>query len=112
VKHKTMWCLFQPHTYTRTLALFDEFVESFDDADKLVIAEIYAAREKNIHKISSKEMADKIRETYPGKDVYFFETLDEIADFVYANAEKDDLVLTMGAGDIYQAGEKILAKDK
>ena len=61
VKHKDMWCLFQPHTYTRTLALFDEFVESFDDADKLVIAEIYAAREKNIHKISSKEMADKIR---------------------------------------------------
>lgn len=112
VKHKNMWCLFQPHTYTRTLALFDDFVESFDDADKLVIAEIYAAREKNIHKISSKTMADKIRETYPGKEVYFFETLDEIADFVYENAEADDLVLTMGAGDIYQAGEKILAKDK
>ena len=112
VKHKDMWCLFQPHTYTRTLALFDEFVESFDDADKLVIAEIYAAREKNIHKISSKEMADKIRETYPGKEVYFFETLEEIADFVYENAEADDLVLTMGAGDIYKAGEMILAKDK
>lgn len=112
VKHNNLWCLFQPHTYTRTLALFDEFVESFDDADKLVIAEIYAAREKNIHKISSKEMADKIRETYPGKEVHFFETLDEIADFVYDNAEADDLVLTMGAGDIYQAGEKILAKDK
>ena len=112
VKHNNLWCLFQPHTYTRTLALFDEFVESFDDADKLVIAEIYAAREKNIHKISSKEMADKIRETYPGKEVHFFETLDEIADFVYDNAEADDLVLTMGAGDIYQAGEKILAKDE
>lgn len=112
VKHNNLWCLFQPHTYTRTLALFDEFVESFDDADKLVLAEIYAAREKNIHKISSKEMADKIRETYPGKEVHFFETLDEIADFVYDNTEADDLVLTMGAGDIYQAGEKILAKDK
>ena len=111
VKHETLWCLFQPHTYTRTLALFDEFVDSFGDTDKLVMAEIYAAREKNIHKISSKEMADKIKEKYPEKEVYFYETLDEIADFVYENAEAGDLVLTMGAGDIYQAGEKILAKD-
>ena len=112
VKHKDMWCLFQPHTYTRTLALFDEFVESFGDADKLVMAEIYAAREKNIHKISSRELADKIKETYPEKEVYFFATLDEIADFVYENAKADDLVLTMGAGDIYQAGERILEMDK
>lgn len=110
IKHQTMWCLFQPHTYTRTLALFDEFVDSFADADKLVLAEIYAAREKNIHKISSKGLADKIKEKYPQKDVYFFETLDQIADFVYENAEADDLVLTMGAGDIYLAGEKILEK--
>ena len=64
MKHNNLWCLFQPHTYTRTLALFDEFVDSFGDTDKLVMAEIYAAREKNIHKISSKEMADKIREKY------------------------------------------------
>lgn len=110
IKHQTMWCLFQPHTYTRTLALFDEFVDSFADADKLVLAEIYAAREKNIHKISSKGLADKIKEKYPQKEVYFFETLDQIADFVYENAETDDLVLTMGAGDIYLAGEKILEK--
>lgn len=110
IKHQTMWCLFQPHTYTRTLALFDEFVDSFADTDKLVLAEIYAAREKNIHKISSKGLADKIKEKYPQKDVYFFETLDQIADFVYENAEANDLVLTMGAGDIYLAGEKILEK--
>ena len=110
VKHETMWCLFQPHTYTRTLALFDEFADSFGDADKLVLAEIYAAREKNIHKISSKSLADKIKEKHPEKEVYFFETLAEIADFVEENAKSGDLVLTMGAGDIYQAGEMILAK--
>ena len=75
------------------------------------MAEIYAAREKNIHKISSKALADKIKEKYPEKTVHFFETLDEIADFVYQNAAEGDLVLTMGAGDIYQAGEKILAMD-
>lgn len=112
IKYNNMWCLFQPHTYTRTLALFDEFVEAFHDADKLVMAEIYAAREKNIHKISSKELADKIKETYPEKEVYFFDTLDKIADFVYENAERGDLVLTMGAGDIYLAGERLMAKDK
>lgn len=112
VKYNNMWCLFQPHTYTRTLALFDEFVEAFGDADKLVLAEIYAAREKNIHKISSKELADKIKAKYPGKEVYFFETLDEIVDFVDENAEQDDLVLTMGAGDIYLAGERLMARDK
>lgn len=112
VKYNNMWCLFQPHTYTRTLALFDEFVEAFGDADKLVLAEIYAAREKNIHKISSKELADKIKAKYPGKEVYFFETLDEIVDFVDENAESDDLVLTMGAGDIYLAGERLMARDE
>ncbi|MDX9888979.1 MAG: UDP-N-acetylmuramate--L-alanine ligase [Anaerovoracaceae bacterium] len=106
-----LWCLFQPHTYTRTMALFEEFTESFDDADCLILAEIYAAREKNIFKISSKAIAEKIKEKYPGKFVYYFETFEEIADFVYENAQDGDYVITMGAGDIYKAGEMILEKD-
>jgi UDP-N-acetylmuramate--alanine ligase len=106
-----LWCLFQPHTYTRTMALFEEFTESFDDADCLVLAEIYAAREKNIFKISSKAIAERIKEKYPGKFVYYFETFEEIADFVYENAQEGDYVITMGAGDIYKAGEMILEKD-
>lgn len=106
-----LWCLFQPHTYTRTMALFEEFTESFEDADCLVLGEIYAAREKNIFKISSKAIAEKIKEKYPEKFVYYFETLEEIADFVYANAEANDYIITMGAGDIYKAGEMILEKD-
>jgi len=106
-----LWCLFQPHTYTRTIALFEEFTESFDDADCLILAEIYAAREKNIFKISSKAIAERIKEKYPGKFVYYFETFEEIADFVYSNAEEGDYVITMGAGDIYKTGEMILEKD-
>lgn len=106
-----LWCLFQPHTYTRTKALFEDFTESFDDTDCLIIAEIYAAREKNIFKISSKAIIDNIKEKNPGKFAYYFETLEEIADFVYANAEEGDYVITMGAGDIYKAGEMILEKD-
>ena len=60
MKHNQMWCLFQPHTYTRTMALFDDFAESFGDADKIVLAEIYAASEKNIYKISSKELVNQM----------------------------------------------------
>lgn len=112
MKHNKMWCLFQPHTYTRTMALFDEFAESFADADKVVLAEIYAAREKNIHKISSKELVGRIKENDPAKDVYFFEDFEEIANFVYNNAEPGDLVITMGAGDIYKTGEMILERDR
>lgn len=112
VKHNNLWCLFQPHTYTRTMALMDDFAESFDVADKVVLAEIYAAREKNIHKISSKTLMNEIKKVDATKDVYFFKDFDEIANFVYNNAEEGDLVITMGAGDIYKVGEMILEKDR
>lgn len=110
VPHNKLWCLFQPHTYTRTLALFDEFAESFDKVDELIIAEIYAAREKNIYKISSQQLADKIKELHPEKSVRYIESFEGIAEYVKANAERGDLVLTMGAGDIYKVGDFILDK--
>nr|MBP6492409.1 UDP-N-acetylmuramate--L-alanine ligase [Clostridia bacterium] len=112
IPHKEIWCLFQPHTYTRTLALFDEFAESFGAADKVVMAEIYAAREKNIYKISSKELVNEIKKVDPTKDVYYFGDFDEIANFVINNAQSGDLVITMGAGDIYKVAEIILEKDR
>ncbi len=112
MKHNDLWCLFQPHTYTRTMALLDDFATAFADADKIVLAEIYAAREKNIYKISSKTLMNKIKEADPSKDVYFFKDFEEIANFVYHNAEAGDLVITMGAGDIYKAGEMMLEKDR
>ena len=112
VPHNELWCLFQPHTYTRTLALFDEFAESFDAADKIVMAEIYAAREKNVYKISSKELVNEIKRTHPEKDVYYFGNFEEIASFVINNAQSGDLVITMGAGDIYKVAEIILEKDR
>lgn len=111
IPHKTLWCIFQPHTYTRTLALFDEFAEAFEDADKVILTDIYAAREKNIYKISSKELVAEMKRTHPGKEIYFISDFDEIANFITNNAEENDLVLTMGAGDIYKVAELILNKD-
>ena len=81
VPHNKLWCLFQPHTYTRTLALFDDFADAFQKADELVLAEIYAAREKNIYKISSASLAEKIKECHPEKRVSFMKSFDEIADY-------------------------------
>jgi len=112
VPHEKMWVLFQPHTYTRTLALHDDFAEALDLADRVVLAEIYAAREKNPHNVSSRSILAKMKEKDPGKEAWFIETMDEIADFVLAYAEPGDLVITMGAGDIYRAGEAILEKDQ
>ncbi len=112
IPHSSLWCLFQPHTYTRTLALFDEFAASFENADKVVLAEIYAAREENVYNISSKGLMQEIKKQYPDKEIYYFDKLDDIASFVYNNSSAGDLIITMGAGDIYKAGEMILKLDR
>ena len=111
IPHNKLWCIFQPHTYTRTLALFDDFADALCDADKIILAEIYAAREKNITKISSSSLVEKIKEKFPAKEVYFIESLDAIADFILEAAKPNDLVITMGAGDIYKVAETIIEKD-
>ena len=93
---------FQPHTYTRTHALFSEFVEELSKADVLVLAEIYAARERNTIGISSADLAAKI----PG--CTYCETLPEVTEFLKNTVTEGDIVLTMGAGDIFRAGEALL----
>ncbi|MDD5921900.1 MAG: UDP-N-acetylmuramate--L-alanine ligase [Eubacteriales bacterium] len=112
IPHKKLWVLFQPHTYTRTLALFDRFTDAFEKADMVILADIYAAREKDIYNISSEKLADAIREKHPDKPVMYMKSFEEIADYVYQHAEKGDLVLTVGAGDIYKVGDLILKKDE
>ncbi|MDR0520009.1 MAG: UDP-N-acetylmuramate--L-alanine ligase [Clostridiales Family XIII bacterium] len=110
--HRSLWVLFQPHTYTRTLALHDDFAEALGFADKVVIAEIYAAREKNIHQISAKSIAVKMKENDPNRDAWFFSSFEEISSFVLNNAEEGDLIITMGAGDIFKVGDLILEADR
>ena len=92
---------FQPHTYSRTHDLFDQFVEALQEPDVLVLAEIYAAREQNLLGIHSSDLAAKI----PG--AICFDTLPEVAEHLRSIAQPGDILLTVGAGDIYKAGEMI-----
>lgn len=112
IDHNNLWCLFQPHTYTRTLALHDDFADALLLADKIVMAEIYAAREKNTHQISSKSIVNDIIKKDSTKDAHYFNNFEEIASFVFNNAGENDLVITMGAGDINKVGQMILDMDK
>ena len=98
-------CAFQPHTYTRTKALFDDFVRELQLPDVTILAEIYAAREKNDIGISSQDLAAKI----PG--AVYCSTLDQVADQLAELARPGDLILTVGAGDIFHAGEKLLERN-
>lgn len=110
--HGKIWTIFQPHTYTRTLALFDEFAYAFEKTDVLILTDIYAAREKNIYKISSDKLAETIKKTHPGKDVRYIKDFDEIAEVIKTEAEPGDLVITMGAGDVFKIGNMILEAEK
>ena len=92
---------FQPHTYSRTKALFDDFVRELKKPDVVVLAEIYAARERNTVGISSAHLAEQI----PGS--VFCETLPEVTEYLRQNIRPGDVVLTMGAGDIFRAGEAL-----
>ena len=93
---------FQPHTYTRTKALFDDFVRELKKPDVVVLAEIYAARERNTTGISSADLAAQV----PGS--VFCETLPDVTAYLRENVREGDVVITMGAGDIFRAGEALL----
>lgn len=95
-------CAFQPHTYTRTSAFLDEFVQVLKTADIPVLTEIYAARERNLIGISSKMISDQI----PGS--VFCPTLQDVTAYLREIAQPGDLILTVGAGDIFKAGDALL----
>lgn len=104
--HDKIWCVFQPHTYTRTLSLLDEFSEAFTDADRVIITDIYAARERDEHKVHSRDLVNKIIEK--GGNAEYISSFDEITSHILNQANEGDLIITMGAGNIYQVSEKIL----
>ena len=106
--HKTLWCVFQPHTYTRTKAFMKDFAKALSLADKVVLADIYAARETDTLGISSETLQAEIRAL--GHECYYFPSFDEIENFLLENCINGDLLITMGAGDVVKIGENLLGK--
>jgi len=102
MEHKRLVIAFQPHTYTRTKALFGDFVRELSKADHVILSEIYAARERNTVGISSRDLAEKI----PGS--VYCRTLPEVTAYLRSVAREGDVILTVGAGDIFRAGEALL----
>ena len=97
---------FQPHTYSRTYNLLKEFAEAFDDADKIVVADIYAAREKDTGLINSSVLVEEIKRR--GKDAVYVGDFPAIKEYIKENCTEGDLLITMGAGDVYLIGEDLV----
>ena len=104
--HNRTWCVFQPHTYSRTKALLGDFAKALSAADIVVLADIYAARETDNLGISSADLQKAIGEL--GKECYYFHSFEEIEKFLLKNCINGDLLITMGAGDVYKVGEALV----
>ena len=107
--HRELWVVFQSHTYTRTKALLDEFADALQEADHVICAEIYPARETDTLGMSGELLCKKIREK--GTDCYYFPTFEEIEKFVRETLVDRDLLITMGAGDVVRIGDELLKKN-
>lgn len=104
--HRELWCVFQPHTYSRTKAFLKEFAEALSLADHVVLADIYAARETDTLGISSRDLERELAAL--GADVYYFPTFAEIEKFLSEKCMHGDMCITMGAGDVINIGEDLL----
>lgn len=106
--HEHLWCVFQPHTYTRTRSLLSDFASALSLAENVILADIYAAREDDPGDISSQTLQHEMEKH--GKKAYYFPSFKEIEDFLYRQCASGDLVITMGAGDVVNIGEDLLEK--
>jgi len=104
--YNKVWAVFQPFTYSRTSILFDDFVRVLRIPDKCVMSEIMGAREQNTYDIYTSQLAEKIEGSV------WFNTFEEIADYVVQHAESGDLILTLGCGDIYKAAKMIIRNEE
>ncbi len=101
ISHKKLWTVFQPHTYTRTYTLFEDFKKVLKTAGNVIIADIYAAREKDTGLVSAKQLADAV------ENAVYIESFEKIEDYLKNNVSQGDIVLTVGAGNVVEIGEHI-----
>ena len=102
------WIIFQPHTYSRTKELLDDFASALINFDNIIVTDIYAAREDNTFNISSLDLVDKIKSL--GKGAIYIKDFDEIVQYILDNAQDGDIVLTLGAGTVTNIGPMIINK--
>ena len=105
--HRELWCVFQSHTYTRTKALMDDFARALTLADHVILAKIYPARETDDLGISSRTLADRIEQL--GHPCLCLDSFEEIENYLLQNCQSDDLVITMGAGNINEVGKNLVS---
>ncbi len=111
IKNKTYnksWVIFQPHTYSRTKLLLDDFAEAISNFDNIILLDIYAAREQNTYNISSKDLADAIKKQ--GKDVIYIPEFENVVSYIKENVKENDIIITLGAGTVTSLGPMILEK--
>lgn len=107
---KNIWCVFQPHTYTRTKLLLNDFVKAFSGAYKVIVPDIYAAREKDNGLIHSTTLVDALIKNEI--DAEYIPSFKNIENHLLEHAQEGDIIVTMGAGDVYTIGEAILKGNK
>ena len=105
-KYNKSWVIFQPHTYSRTKNLLDDFANALINFDNIIVTDIYAARENNTYDISSKDLVNKIKDL--GHEALYISDFDEIVKYVKEHAEPTDIVLTLGAGTVTNIGPMLV----
>lgn len=109
IKNKTYnksWVIFQPHTYSRTKLLLDDFADAISNFDNIILLDIYAAREQNTYDISSEDLAKAIE--LKGKNVNYIPDFDKVVSFVKENVKENDIIITLGAGTVTKLGPMLL----
>jgi len=106
--HKKLYCIFQPHTYSRTKAFLDDFADALSLNDVVILTDIYAAREQNTYGVSSLDIKERLEKL--GTETYYFSTFDEVEKFCLKNCMNGDLLITMGAGNVVEIGESLVSK--
>ena len=106
--HREVWCIFQPHTYTRTMAFLDDFAKALSISDHVIVTDIYAAREKDNGLVHAKDIVDKMS-SYD-TDARYIRDFKEIEEFILKNCKENDLLITMGAGNVDSIGDSLLKK--
>ena len=105
-KYNESWVVFQPHTYSRTKNLLDDFAKVLTEFDNIIVLDIYAARETNIYNISSKDLVNKIISL--GKKAEYLPNFEECINYLNKNVHDNDIILTLGAGTVTEIGDLLL----